>query len=1352
MPDPISRRGVVPVTVPAADPNGGAVTDTSVVEVRTTPAVPAVRPGSTVIDEIERTRTVTTPGTPPPIVHTTTVGGGRTALDVRLDALGGEVGVARGGARGSVAVDSGGVVVAGGVVDEDASGRDAISGRARVRPDGTTDVSISGERVRRDDAGSTSLTTTVEVDGDGDVRARAGIAIARRGTDGVWRTFDGRGDLHVDARGANGSVTVRSVTDGTDASGNRRARTVDASVTGRTDASGSEARGRVTVTTTDDTGTRTVDAVGVISNRGASGEIGRSTTGTQGSTTIRAAGGVTDSGGRASISGSRTTPNADGGSTRTDGDVGVVVDARGVTVEGGGSVSVNDADGDRVVVGGRGRVNPDNSVVVDARTEVVIVDGGSTTTVSGTAHVDVDGEGHLRRAEVAFDARTTDGRVTNRIHGRAATNVVDGASIFDSTIGAEHVETLDDGSLAYRAGLVAHVDDDGLRSRGTLRRERTVDGRSSLYEISSDGEDLSYSTSHTSRGEGRSRSVTTTGTLTTLGAAGRVDVDASRGDRHVSFNVRGDLDGTNDRSILGFGGRRETEHHVVDGDFSVDAGPGSFVTRGQGSATRRRDDGSTTVKVGLDLEEKAGEEGRLGVGLGVEDRVIEGRGERIDHADLQARHDSVVVGLGRTRTDRETGNSFGADGRVDLIKGTAGARATTTRVDGPDRRTHTGTVEGDAKTLRATYRFDHESPEATVSNAVGVVHDDDVSSVHVVRTMRVGEDVGTTDGRFAFRDGGTDVSIAHRHGLKSNGRMLSIGFAVGRTTSLRVRDEGAMSGGPLDKKKRVVVEASHGKEAGVGGGVRLGIAHVGGGMQGRQDHDVAWVTHLDDDRAARAVREPGSMQVPDVSKPDAIAVGDAITVRTTGEVECSLDLSVLGLGVRGRTTAAGVFTFVVEKVTADRVRVTLSPIEVRSLSVEGSAIVLRASIEGVKAESLSQTFDLDLTTEAGRAAYARALDGKMPEVALDTRALDVDAQLGALDRVNATLPEGVRAVRAVTEDTRRTTSSVGLSWAFLSVGHDTHHTRTARTTITDARVETDLETRRESVKRTWFSGTESKGAFSAIAHVSTRGPDSSATTEFKSIALGARVSDSEVEGKDLGHMLRVLNDTLGLPIEAPNHRGTGEARTIDVNLAIDAQGLSSLTQRAIDALEDAARESGASASSTRALMRQLTKQPSPADRAVALERYVADEGLRGLGALVRAFRQIEVVVTASETGDEKKIGEAEAAMARHTGAIAAGDAEAFLKRFVDLEAHQRTISTAKDAVATDPFLAEDRRKVLLERIGHVDRTLDALLDVSGWSRWQKMKAVATLSMGSTLATDATATAAIRYLNHGEPQD
>jgi len=1339
MPNSITGRGARPA-VPS--PNAPE----RPVEVNTTPAEPAIRPGSAVIDEIERTRPTTPAVLPPGLTHTTTIG--RSALDVRLDANGGEVGLGTpGGARGTVGVDRDGVLVTGGVVRDRDNGRDSLDGRIRVTPDGTTDVHIATDHVRRDDGGTTTVTTTVDVGDARGIRAATGIAIARRGTDGVWRTFDGRGEFAITATGANGSATVRHVVDF-----DGRSRTLDGSVRGRVDAGGVEGRGRVAVTTRDERGTHTVDANGVVATNGLSADVGRTTTGPSGDSNLRADGRLNVDGGAVTVTGSRTNRRDDGSTTNVGGTVNTVVDARGVSLDANGTRTVTDADGGRRSISALVRVDPEGRVIGDGRAEITVVEDGVQTTVGGTVGVDVAADGTVRRTEVGFDAERRDGTTRDRIHGRLTTNIVDGQTIFDTTVGFEHDEATDDGSIAIRAGLEAHVDADGARSRGTLHRTRTRGDARSVVEISSDGTDLVASGTEVTTRDGNRRTIGANGTLSIDGVVGRMDfdtIDADGSRRAVNGNVN--LDGETGRVVLGAGGRRETDRLAIAADGSLDVSTAGVTARGTGTITSVRANGSSTYRAGVELTSADDTTPKLGVGVGYDDRVIDGHVETTVGVDLQVREDSVVLGAGRAVHDRESGNSLGVDGRIDVVNGRGGLRATSTRVDGERRTDRSATVDAGADHVRASVRRDVDGPDGHRGNAVGIEVGEHISAVHGVRTRRIGADSHTTDGRLAFTDGGVDLSVAHRHGFVSRGRMVSVGIAVGGSTALRVRDEGAVTGGPLNGLRRVVTESASGREAGVGGGVRLGIAHVGGGGQTRRDHDVAWVTHLDESAAGAAVAQPSRVTVPDLDRPEDLRVGDAVTVRTSGEVECSLDVSVLGIGARGRTTVGGSFTFVVEKIAADRVRVTLTPAQIASLAVEGRAIVLRASIEASKSASLAQTFDFDLTTTAGREAYARALDGVMPPVDVDVGDMDAADQASLIERLNDTLPTGVRATRAVSEETRRLTTSVGVSWAFLNVGRDTHTIRTERNVLEADRVRTELETRRESVRRTWFSGAESKGAFSAISHVTTRDPQGVATTEFRAITLGARVADTEVEGRDLDKMLATLRDTLGVPISAEAHRGTGDSRTIDVQLVVDAQALGGLPQRAIDGLEDAARASKASSEATKELTRRLLRSPAAADRAEAIERYVSEEGLKGLGALVRAFRQIEVEIHANETGDEQRIADAEAAISRHTGPIAAGDAATFIARFTDLHTHQRFITTAKSAVAADPFLSDERRRVLLDRIDAADLALDTLLDVSSWSSWQKMKAVSTITLGATVATNTVATAAVRYLNHGEPE-
>ena len=180
-------------------------------------------------------------------------------------------------------------------------------------------------------------------------------------------------------------------------------------------------------------------------------------------------------------------------------------------------------------------------------------------------------------------------------------------------------------------------------------------------------------------------------------------------------------------------------------------------------------------------------------------------------------------------------------------------------------------------------------------------------------------------------------------------------------------------------------------------GGTLGASYInwlGGTLNVSGDKEVKYVTHLSDDRTRtlhRAIDQgkfkeyiagltlvDAAIDIPDVSKPDSLQVGDEITMSMNGSIEAGLVSTVYLLQAGVKVTVGGEFELEVAKTGENEVEVEVSPDSDLGVKVFGDAIIADASVAQMYARQLSQRFKLDLSTDNGRRAYRQALQGKLP--------------------------------------------------------------------------------------------------------------------------------------------------------------------------------------------------------------------------------------------------------------------------------------------------------------------------------------------------------------------------------------
>ncbi len=160
------------------------------------------------------------------------------------------------------------------------------------------------------------------------------------------------------------------------------------------------------------------------------------------------------------------------------------------------------------------------------------------------------------------------------------------------------------------------------------------------------------------------------------------------------------------------------------------------------------------------------------------------------------------------------------------------------------------------------------------------------------------------------------------------------------------------------------------------------------------------------------------LPIPEISRPEAIPLGDEITLIRSGAWILSVLAGNLAIWAGVQATLKGDVAIRVRKLGEFTVEVMYTPTSVKSLAlVATSALGLQATVDRAPAKALRQVFTFDLRCKAARDAYHDALKGKLPGALHKTRpgndaAGMAKALQAALREEVDMLPEGVGRVYA----------------------------------------------------------------------------------------------------------------------------------------------------------------------------------------------------------------------------------------------------------------------------------------------------------------------------------------------------
>ncbi|MEW5852849.1 MAG: hypothetical protein AB2A00_28960 [Myxococcota bacterium] len=738
-------------------------------------------------------------------------------------------------------------------------------------------------------------------------------------------------------------------------------------------------------------------------------------------------------------------------------------------------------------------------------------------------------------------------------------------------------------------------------------------------------------------------------------------------------------------------------------------------------------EGSVTTALGREVVHRSDEGvarrgGRVewtGVGVRFEAGHEDANNPRNGTARLAARgeiaHSHLDVRVDRFRGQPDgTSKGLTAHGVVNT-EGVSGSYGTA-RTDATGTTEHSVVMGAGQGMVRVGGAFNHTRPDGTANGL---------------------------DGRVGFGDRRLDAILTSTREWDGKLGRLAVSVAGHVHVSNEVEDLGAVSDVPaLAGKHRVVIKGTRSVDGAASVGLRVGIVAAGISGRGGRGQEVTYVTHLDAPEAAQlgdGSRKSALVEAIrpklDLSRPLSLRPHDELTVRTHGDVALSADLSVAGVGLAGRVTLRGEFAFSVQRGEGSKVRIQVTPSKVQAVAVEGRALVAVVGLEGARAQALTQSYEIDLDTPAGKQAYAAAMEGRLPVNDVAEALQDTAASLDVVDRVNAKLPHGVRALQLGMEKSKQTTRSVGFSWALWNRGKSEHNTVTDKRVAESGRLSTARTLAHDVTARTWLSGNEAKGVFATVDQV-TELQNGRPVTGFRQLTLGARFSDDKVKGAELNdEVISVLSTAVGLNLRDTRVDGGGHKRTVEATLRLGENELRLLASPSVD-LRAAARKAGADEGAVDALVRELRRSPVPANQAMAVQDFVSKGGLAALGVVVRALPGTPLDIQTSNSVYQDAETAVEAALANHGGPPSPDvDEEAFSKRFKEVQEAREKTNLAITHADDDPLLQDNVRTALHDKLVTLKDRLNPLLDVSAWTHDQRRKLYNELDWGWTTDAD-----------------
>lgn len=482
-----------------------------------------------------------------------------------------------------------------------------------------------------------------------------------------------------------------------------------------------------------------------------------------------------------------------------------------------------------------------------------------------------------------------------------------------------------------------------------------------------------------------------------------------------------------------------------------------------------------------------------------------------------------------------------------------------------------------------------------------------------------------------------------------NGVTTDLFGMIAGSASREVRDLGPYDGPNPDLAGTRKVEVQR-KVGGALIGILgvLDLVGVGARLVPSKNKEVIYRTHLDDGEARRVAYEKAGLgkatrnkaralgfadeplNVPDMDDLDALKVGDELIVNTEGGLSAGVALGSGASKVGVYTLMNGEFRLGVRRLSEEHVELMVTPTKLRGLhAAAGAPFILDVSLAKTRAKSLSQGFIFDVSKESGREAYARALQGQLPN-GFSNSPKAVDAKNPAAMREllrDEKLPEGVTRTYLEAAEVAERKAGGGLNfgllhtyWGIGGLSAHTHRVDEDRT-ITDGDLAISTSTRGiEKRREILLSGRESLGVSASLRRVSTFDDDGTVSSKLQSLGLSAHFADDRVRGFELNEkMIDQINDVFGTDIAHFKRKGRNQTREIRVSRDItpeDFQRLADLDETTIRAVS---KRAGAKVEWLHGLVGSMQTHGSDLERASAVQSFIQDRGLMGMGMLHRAL-------------------------------------------------------------------------------------------------------------------------------------
>jgi hypothetical protein len=599
------------------------------------------------------------------------------------------------------------------------------------------------------------------------------------------------------------------------------------------------------------------------------------------------------------------------------------------------------------------------------------------------------------------------------------------------------------------------------------------------------------------------------------------------------------------------------------------------------------------------------------------------------------------------------------------------------------------------------------------------------------------------------------------------GRTRSAGASFAATVDRAARDLGPYEGADpsLDGTRAVELHRElGGAPAGVLGAI-VGAIGLGGRLAASSARSVTYRTHLAPERAREVVHDgegvlrfasdklralglkDEALEVPDLSRPESLSVGDELVVRTSGSVTAGLGVHLAGVGAGAHATLRGELEVGARRLDEHHVELTLTPIDVRGLELAATAPwVAEAGIDRLEAVAVRQAFVFDLRRPEARVAYDAMLSGEPPgSVALraeDLAAMEAGASIEEL-------PAGVARSRLerATAKQRRVGGGLGWGplhrlWGFTGLGAERLRSEGVRT-ATDGRLTLSAESRgTESRRHVLLSGTEGLGVTGTIRSRVELGADGSRAERFGGLDLEATFSDSRVRGLELNdEVIDEINDAFGTSIEPFVREGAKkETREVRVTRTLTAGDLAALARADAAAIARAAEGADAREEVLRDLVAGLARSPEAggAARAEVVQRYVQVAGLGGMAALhgLLGGRAEDLRVGTTSTAYTAPVEQARELGLKYREPISADATNAELtKRWREVEKATSRVEEGLRQAVLDPVLADEARQSIEAELFAASRTLEALVSVDHLSADQRRTLHDRLDAGWTTARE-----------------